>query len=102
MFHGIIAVLRDIAAHQQLGDDAQDAIARQVRRFEDEIARLDVRGFLDRRDGDGAARSLKEWAQARGKVGLAALSNVALWWSRPLVWLYALRRTLRTHGGSRV
>lgn len=102
MFHGIINVLRDIAAHHQLSDDAQHAIDRQVRRFEDEIARLDVRGFLDRRDGDGAARSMKEWARSRGKVGLGALSNVALWWPRPLLWLYALRRTLRTHGGSRV
>jgi len=102
MLHGIIAVLRDTAAHQDLSEEAQHAIDRQVRRFQDEIARLDVRGFLDRRDADGAARSLHEWARARGRVGLGALSNVARWWPRPLVWLYDLRRTLRTHGGSRV
>jgi teichuronic acid biosynthesis glycosyltransferase TuaG len=102
MLRGIIAVLRDIAAHHDLSAEAQHAIDRQVRRFEDEISRLDVRGFLDQRDADGAARSLQEWARARGKVGLGALSNVARWWPRPLVWLYDLRRTLRTPGGSRV
>jgi len=102
MLHGIIAVLRDIAAHHNLSIEAQRAIDRKVRRFEDQIARLDVRGFLDRRDADGAARSLHEWADARGQAWLAALSNVARLWPQPLVWLYDLRRSLRTHGGSRV
>ena len=96
------AVLRDIATHHDVGDDALHAIDRQVRRFEDEMARHDVRDFLVRRDGSGAARSLQEWAQVRGKVCLGALSNVARLWPQPLVWLYNLRRALRAHGGSRV
>ena len=102
MLRGIITVLRDIATHHDVGDDALHAIDRQVRRFEDEMARHDVRDFLVRRDGSGAARSLQEWAQARGKVCLGALSNVARLWPQPLVWLYNLRRALRAHGGSRV
>lgn len=103
MFHGIIAVLRDIATHHELSDEAQRAIDRQLRRFEDEIRRLDVRGFLDRRDAGGAARSFHQWAHARDqKAWLGALSNVALLWPQALVWLYNLRRTLRAHGGSRV
>ena len=102
MLRGIGAVLRDIAANHDLSPDARQAIDRQLRRFEDELARLEVRGFLDRRDAGGAARSLREWANAGGRVWLGALSNLAMWWPQPLVWLYNLRRTLRTHGGSRV
>lgn len=102
MFRGIITVLRDIAAHHDLSPEAQRAIDRQVRRFEDEAARSDVRRYLDRRDADGAARSLKDWAHADGRPWLGALSNVALFWPQPLVWLYDLRRTLKAHGVSRV
>lgn len=102
MLRGIAAVLRDIAASHDLSPDARQAIDRQLRRFENELARLEVRGFLDQRDASGAARSLREWANAGGKVWLGALSKVAMWWPQPLVWLYTLRRTLRTHAGSRI
>ena len=79
MLHGITAVLRDIATHHDLSTEAQHAIDRQLRRFEGEIAKLDVRGFLDRRRPDGAARArcrsgrarVDEWGSVRSRTSRA-------------------------------
>jgi teichuronic acid biosynthesis glycosyltransferase TuaG len=101
MLRGICAVLRDLAARHPLSAEERGALDDQLQRFEDELAMLQIRDCLDRRDASAAVHSLRAWARTRGNLWVGAASSVAALWPQPIVWLYDLRRTLRAHAGSR-
>lgn len=95
MLHGLIAVLADTAASNDLKEAERLAIARQIKRFRRQLVRTTVRECLDRRDPREAVQSLQAMSRMYGGRLMGLAASLASAWPQPLMWLYDARRALR-------
>lgn len=72
------------------------AVRRQIRRFETDLAILDLRESLRNGEAAKAAHFLQVAAALRGGCAYPLAAHVSARWPQPLLWAYQLRQALRT------
>jgi glycosyltransferase involved in cell wall biosynthesis len=95
MLNGILAVLELLDSRCAQLPTERAAIARQVQRFEHELAKAEICYALQRRDAVTAARFLNVAASHHGSFATVMLAKMAGVWSRPLLWAYHVRQAVR-------
>ena len=96
MLEGILSVFRHVDALCERLPLERAAIGGQIRRFETELAILEVREALCNGEGTRAAHFLKIAAALREDRFYAVAAQFSALWAQPLVWAYQLRQALRS------
>jgi teichuronic acid biosynthesis glycosyltransferase TuaG len=97
MLDGILSVFRHVDVLCDRLPIEHAAISRQIRRFETELAILEVREALRKGEATKAAHFLKVAAALREDRFYALAAEFSALWAKPLLWAYQLRQSLRTH-----
>jgi teichuronic acid biosynthesis glycosyltransferase TuaG len=96
MLDGILSVYRHVLPLCERLPLEQAGIGRQIRRFETELAILEVREALDKGEATKAAHFLKIAAALREDRFYAVAAEISALWAKPLLWAYQLRQSLRS------
>jgi GT2 family glycosyltransferase len=96
VLNGIVKVLESIGRIDGRLAPERDLIARQIRKFRQEIVKAQMRASFAKSDAAGAAEGLKTLSEMRGGWGLALAARVGTTWPQLLLRAYDLRRSLRT------
>lgn len=95
MVAGIVSVFQRIDSHCEGLPIERAAVRRQIRRFETDLAMLNVRESLRNGEAARAAQFLKVAAALRGGCAYPIAAHVSARWAKPLLWAYQLRQALR-------
>jgi len=95
MVAGILSVFQRIDRACERLPIEQAAVRRQIRRFEADLAILDLRESLRNGEAAKAAQFLKVAAALRGGCAYPIAAHVSARWPKPLLWAYQLRQALR-------
>jgi hypothetical protein len=95
MLNGIIRVLERMSRVDGRLAAERDVIARQIRRYRQEIVKAQMRASFANSDGQGAAAGLKTLSEMNGSWALAVAARLGMTWPQLLLRAYDLRQSLR-------